>query len=126
MTDTNQLIHRLYSAFNRRNIDAVLSHMTEDISWPKASEGGRIEGKEAIRSYWKRQWSEFDPHVESLKVTERNGKIEVAVRQLVKSLEGEVLSDIEVQHVYTIRNGLVQTMELGNSDKASGAFHKNG
>ena len=126
MTNTKQFIDHLYSAFNQRHIDEVLSHMTEDVSWPKASEGGRIQGKEEIRFYWKRQWGQFNAQVEPLEVTERNGTVEVTVRQLVKSLKGEVISDTEVQHVYTIQNGLIQRMEQRESEKASVAFHKNG
>ncbi len=39
-----------------------------------------------------------------------DGKTEVRVHQLVKSLNGEVLSDMEVLHIYTIVNGLIERM----------------
>ena len=58
MTDAQTLIAEAYSAFNQRNIDAVLALMSESVSWPKASEGGRAVGKEEIRAYWTRQWKE--------------------------------------------------------------------
>ena len=45
--------------------------MSDNVSWPKASEGGRVFGKEEIRAYWTRQWQEFDPHVEPLDVIDR-------------------------------------------------------
>lgn len=61
MANTNALIAQVYSAFNRRNIDEALSLMSENVDWPKASEGGRVIGKEEIRAYWTRQWAEFDP-----------------------------------------------------------------
>ena len=61
MADTKILIEQAYSAFNKRDIDGALALMTHDVSWPKASEGGKIVGKEEIRAYWTRQWSEFDP-----------------------------------------------------------------
>ena len=44
--------------------------MTQDVRWPKASEGGKVVGKEEVCAYWTRQWGEFDPHVESLAITE--------------------------------------------------------
>ena len=95
--------------------------MSEDVSWPKASEGGRVVGKEEIRGYWTRQWSEFDPHVDPIEVIDREGgKTEVKVRQLVKSVSGEVLSDREVWHVYTIANGLIQRMDLKESEANPG------
>jgi len=42
--------------------------MTQDVSWPKASEGGKVVGKEQIRAYWTRQWNEFDPYFEPLAI----------------------------------------------------------
>ncbi|MGZ3510186.1 MAG: nuclear transport factor 2 family protein, partial [Vulcanimicrobiaceae bacterium] len=55
--DTQALIFRIYAAFNKRDIDGTLALMSEDVSWPKASEGGRVVGKQAIREYWTRQWA---------------------------------------------------------------------
>jgi hypothetical protein len=113
MTDAQTLIAEAYSAFNQRNIDAVLALMSESVSWPKASEGGRAVGKEEIRAYWTRQWKQFDPHVEPIEVIDRGaGKIDVRVHQLVKSLGGDVLLDREVWHSYTIANGLIERMDI--------------
>ena len=117
MANTQQLIAQAYTAFNQRDIDGALALMTEGISWPKASEGGRVIGKEEIRSYWTRQWKEFDPHVAPIEMIEREGgKTEVRVHQLVKSLGGDVLSDSEVWHVYSIANGLIERMDLKESE----------
>ncbi len=113
MADAKTLIERAYSAFNRRDIDGALALMTPDVSWPKASEGGRIAGKEEIRAYWTRQWGEFDPHVEPLAIFEEDeGKIRVRVYQLVKSRQGNVLSGSEVLHVFTLKDGLIAAMHL--------------
>ena len=115
MTDTKTTIEQAYSAFNKRDIDGAVALMTQDVSWPKASEGGKVVGKEEIRAYWTRQWAEFDPHVEPLAMTEEDGgNIRVKVRQLVKSLQGDVLSDSEVFHVFTVNSGLIAAMDLGN------------
>jgi hypothetical protein len=121
MADTKALIEQAYSAFNKRDIDGALALMTQDVSWPKASEGGRVVGKEEIRAYWTRQWSEFDPHVEPLAITERDGgKVGVRVRQLVKSLQGDVLSDTEVLHVFSVNAGLIAAMDLGGDADPTG------
>ena len=115
MTDSRTVIEQAYTAFNRRDIDGALALMTEDVSWPKASEGGRVVGKEEIRAYWTRQWSEFDPRVEPVAITvEDGGKIRVRVHQLVKNLQGDVLADGEVLHVFTVKGGLIAAMELGD------------
>jgi len=115
MADTKTILEQAYSAFNNRDIDGALALMTEDVSWPKASEGGKIVGKEEIRAYWTRQRTEFDPHVKPLAITEEDGgKTRVRVHQLVKSLQGDVLSDSEVVHIFTMNNGLIAAMDLGD------------
>jgi hypothetical protein len=130
MSNTQTLIARAYAAFNQRDIDGALALMSENVSWPKASEGGRVVGKEGIRAYWTRQWGEFDPHVEPIEVIDdERGKTHVKVHQLVKNLDGEVLSDSDVWHVYTISNGLIDRMDLKESDASayptpSAAFSK--
>ena len=125
--NTQALITEAYSAFNQRDIDGTLACMTEDVSWPKASEGGRVIGKKDVREYWTRQWVAFDPHVDVLEVIDReSGKAEIKVHQLVKSLHGDVLSDTELWHIYTIQNNLIARMDIleadGNTDAQSAAF----
>ena len=120
MPNTQALLAQAYSAFNHRDIDGALALMSENVSWPKASEGGRVVGKEGIHSYRTRQLKEFDPHVEPLEVIDReDGITEVKVHQLVKSLGGDVLSDSEVWHVYTIANGLIERMDLQEAETSS-------
>ena len=123
MADTKTLIEQAHSSFNRWDVDGALALMTEDVSWPKASEGGRVVGKEEICAYWTRQWGEFDARVEPLTITEGDGgKVRVGVRQLVRSLQGDVLFDGEVLHIYTVKDGLIAGMELGDeaADAAAG------
>jgi hypothetical protein len=130
MAATKTIIAQAYSAFNQRNIDRVLALMTDDVSWPKASEGGRAVGKDQIRAYWTHQWQQFDPHVEPMEVIDlEGGKTRVRVHQLVKSLGGDVLLDSEVVHVYTIVDGLIERMDIeeGEANSApapSAAFFK--
>ena len=120
MAHTQTLISQAYSAFNRRDIDAALALMSENVSWPKASEGGRASGKQEIRAYWTRQWKQFDPHVDTIEVIDREAGItDVKVHQLLKSLAGDVLSDSEVWHVYTIANGLIERMDLKPTEATS-------
>jgi hypothetical protein len=123
MADTQTLITRAYAAFNKRDIDGALALMSEQVSWPKASEGGRAVGKDEIRAYWTRQWNQFDPHVEPVELIDRSeSKTDVRVHQLVKSLAGDVLSDREVWHSYTISKGLIDRMDLKESDGSSGTI----
>jgi len=115
--DTQALMSQIYDAFNKRDIDGTLAFMSEDVSWPKASEGGRVVGKQAIREYWTRQWAEFDPLVSVIEVINReNGAVDVKVHQLVKDLKGNILSDTEVWHVYSLTDGLISRMDIKEGD----------
>jgi hypothetical protein len=124
MANTQALIAQAYAAFNRRDVEAALAVMSENVDWPKASEGGRVVGKEEIRAYWTRQWAEFDPHVEPIEVTDREaGRTEVKVHQLVKNRNGDILSDQTLLHVFIIANGLIERMYIGESKPACGQSH---
>ena len=112
MTDPKITIEKAYAAFNQRDSGAALALMTDDVTWPKASEGGKVIGKQEIRAYWTRQWAGFDPHVDPLAMSEDRDRIRVRVHQLVKSLDGAVLSDSEVVHVFTLKGGRIAAMDL--------------
>jgi hypothetical protein len=117
----------MYAAFNERDVEGTLAFMSDDVSWPKASEGGRVVGKQAVREYWMRQWAEFDPIVNVLEIVNReNGTVEVKVHQLVKDLQGNILSDTELWHVYRLANGLIDRMDItegeGTLEGVSAAF----
>ncbi len=107
------IIRKAYDAFNARNIDAALSAMQPDVQWSKAWEGGYISGHGEIRDYWTRQWREIDPHVEPTGFREiEAGKLEVTVHQKVADLEGNVVFDGTVKHIYLFENGLIKTMDI--------------
>ena len=113
MEKTNDIIHKAYTAFNDRNIDNALSTMQTDVQWSKAWEGGYISGHNEIKEYWTRQWTEINPKVEPVGFTEReNGSLEVKVHQNVKDLQGNLMFDGTVKHIYTFEDGLIKTMDI--------------
>ena len=108
-----EIIKTAYTGFNERKIDDVFLVMHPDVYWPKAFEGGYVEGYEAVRAYWTKQWSEINPIVEPVSINERpDGTIEVEVDQLVKDLNGTVLFDGKVKHVYVIKDGFILKMDV--------------
>jgi hypothetical protein len=119
--DADARLRTLYSAFNARDMDALVTAMTDDVDWPNAWEGGRLRGRGAVRDYWSRQWAEIDPRLELLAITElADGRVAVRVRQVVRSLTGEVLSDGQVVHVYELRDGLIARMTVEEPGRLSG------
>ena len=113
MQSPNDLITKAYAAFNRRDIDAVLALMQPDIDWPNAMEGTRVHGHDNVRDYWTRQWTTIDPRVDpiSIKQDERDNTV-VEVHQVVRDLDGKLLVDQMVQHVYVIQDGRIVRMDI--------------
>jgi ketosteroid isomerase-like protein len=103
----------LYAAFNARDVPALLAAMAPDVIWPNGWEGGIVRGRDAVRDYWKRQWSQINPIVTPTVVErEADGRIAVRVHQIVRDGEGNTVTDGQVTHVYRLRDGLVQDMEI--------------
>src|SRR5438270_1532283 len=112
MTDRDLLIN-IYNAFNRRDIETVLNALHPGVDWPNGMEGGRVYGREAVRQYWVRQWSQINPTVEPRSFhTDPTGATVVEVHQVIQDLSGTLLSERMVQHVYRIENGLIRSMEI--------------
>jgi ketosteroid isomerase-like protein len=108
-----QLLRQAYAAFNARDIDGALALLHPDVDWPNGMEGGRELGHDAVRAYWTRQFGLIDSHVEPVGFdVDDEGRIVVDVHQVVRDLEGSVLSDGRVRHVYTLRDGLVVRMDI--------------
>lgn len=107
------LLTRIYDAFNARDIDAVLAVLHPDVDWPNGWEGGRVHGHEGVRDYWTRQWAAIDPHVEPVGFdTDETGRTIVKVHQMVRDLEGNLITEGRVEHVYRIEDGRIKSMEI--------------
>lgn len=112
-TSASKLLQKAYAAFNARDIDGALATMNPDVVWPNGMEGGTVHGHEGVRAYWTRQWGMIDPHVEPVGFRkDEDGGIAVSVHQVVRDLSGNVLLDRMVEHVYTLRDGLIQSMDI--------------
>lgn len=117
MQTDRELIASAYKHFNARDIDSVLNVMHRDVDWPNGMEGGRVHGHSEVRDYWTRQWAIVDPHVEPVRFTaDPDGRIVLEVHQVVRDLDGKVLLDHMVQHVYLVQDGLIRSMEIRDSE----------
>ena len=104
---------QLYRSFNARDIDGVLAHLAPGVDWPNGWEGGREHGREAVRSYWTRQWAAIDPRVEPLAIDfDGDGRAHVRVHQLVRSLDGQIVDDRKVEHVYEFNGPFIERMTI--------------
>ena len=66
-----------------------------------------------MRAYWTRQFTLIDPRVDpEAFALDDEGRTVVDVHQAVRDPAGAVVADGRVQHVYTLRDGLVERMDV--------------
>ena len=107
------LLKQAYAAFNARDMEGALSTMHANVEWPNGMEGGTVHGHEGVREYWTRQWGMINPHVGPVSFElDSSGSAVVGVHQVVRDLSGKILLDRMVQHVYSVKEGLIQSMTI--------------
>jgi ketosteroid isomerase-like protein len=119
-----ELLQRLYDRFNAKDIEGVLAGLADDVAWANGMDGGHVQGREAVREYWTRQWAMVSPHVEPVAFRRTaEGAIVAEVRQTIRDLEGKPLEgqshglkDKTIGHVFQLRTGKV--VRFGIQDAA--------
>jgi hypothetical protein len=120
MDNDIEVLKRMYDCFNARDIDGVLSALTDDVAWANGMDGGHVHGREGVREYWRRQWAIVSPHVEPVSFERApDGSIVVEVRQSVRDLQGTPLQDQThglrnktVGHVFYLQEGKVVRFDI--------------
>ncbi len=116
MNLNQQFLQNLYDAFNKREIETIISFMKPDVKWANGVEGGFVDGRDQVREYWTNQFKDIQPELETLKFeTDEKGRNVVTVHQVIKDLEGNVLVDTEVRQIFTIEDGLISLYEIGDT-----------
>jgi nuclear transport factor 2 (NTF2) superfamily protein len=116
MSSNQQLLQNLYDAFNKREIEKIISVMHPDVKWANAVEGGFVHGREAVREYWTNQFKVIQVQLETLKfeMDDKNRNV-VTVHQIVKDLQGNLLADMTVKQIFTIENSVIVLYEVGET-----------
>lgn len=117
MSSNQQFLQNLYDAFNKREIETIISLMRPDVKWANGLEGGFVYGRDAVREYWTNQFETIQPELETLKfeTDEKNRNI-VTVHQIIRDLQGNLLADVTVQQIFTVENGLISLYEIGDTE----------
>jgi hypothetical protein len=117
MTANKEFLQNLYDAFNKREIETIISLMRSDVKWANGLEGGFVYGRDAVREYWTDQFKAIQPELETLKFeTDETNRNIVTVHQIVIDLQGNMLADATVRQIFTIEDGLINLYEIGETD----------
>lgn len=113
MANEIEIVKHLYDRFNAREMEVVLAALDENVVWANGMEGGHVHGREGVRSYWTRQWAMVDPHVDPVGFSNGpEGEIVVEVHQVVRDLQGNLLMDQMVGHIFRLEDGLVRRFDI--------------
>lgn len=113
MSTAVQQLQKVYQDFNARRMDAVLAAMDENVTWANGMEGGHVHGREEVRAYWTRQWAMFSPKVEPVDFAEdADGKVTVEVHQVVHDMDGKLVMDGMVGHIFQFEDGLIKRFDI--------------
>ena len=113
MSNEVDLLKRVYDRFNARDMESVLAAMHEDVVWANGMEGGHVHGRDEVRSYWTRQWSMIDPRVDPVSFAQSpEGEVVVEIHQVVRDLNGNLLADKMVGHVFRIEDRLIKRFDI--------------
>ena len=118
--DDIKMIKSLYHSFNARDIDQVLTSLSDDVVWANGMDGGHVHGREAVRDYWMRQWAVVSPHVEPVAFENtEDGAIAVEVIQSVFDLDGQPLvgqahglRDKTVTHIFRMEGDKIVRFDI--------------
>ncbi|WP_309744644.1 MULTISPECIES: nuclear transport factor 2 family protein [unclassified Chamaesiphon] len=106
MSSDRQFLQNLYAAFNKGDLETIISVMHPDVKWANGVAGGFVYGRDAVREYWTNQYQVIQVQLEALKFeTDENNRNVVTVHQIVRDLQGNLLVDTTVEQIFTIENG---------------------
>jgi glutamate synthase domain-containing protein 3 len=117
MSSNQQFLQNLYEAFNKGEIETIISVMRPDVKWANGVEGGFVYGRDAVREYWTNQYKVIQVQLETLKFeTDENNRDVVTVHQIVRDLQGNLLADATIQQIFAIENSLISLYEIGKTE----------
>jgi len=113
MDHINDFFQKLYKDFNDRKIDLVIANMTEDVKWTNRLEGGYVYGHDGVRDYWTRLFTMVNSKVIPLEIHEEDDHVKIKVHQVVHDLNGNLLADEIVYHLYHLRGNKIAEFNRG-------------
>ncbi|MBS1793292.1 MAG: nuclear transport factor 2 family protein [Acidobacteria bacterium] len=115
--ERKEFLRNLYEAFNRREIETLLSKMTPDVEWANGMEGGFVDGRDRVREYWTKQFETIRSRLEPLRFeTDERGRSVVTVHYTIEAPDGRRLLEKTGRQIFTIENGLISRFELDDGE----------
>ena len=117
MQGVDAFFRELYTNFNERRIESVISKMTDNVKWANGMDGGYVYGHDQVRSYWTKQFQVVSSKVIPLTINTDGGVAKIKVHQIVHDLNGKLLADEIVYHYFHLKNEKIVSFEIGEKIK---------
>ena len=103
--DHRELLLQAYAAYHNQDVESLLALVSDD--------GGRLHGKAEVRTYWTEQWIHTRMHDEPVRFDQRaEGRIAVHISQVVRSLDGSIISQGDVLHIHLIEGMHISRLDI--------------
>ena len=113
MPELQQYFEELYKNFNDRETDLVIANMSTEVKWANGMEGGYVYGHTGVREYWTRQFSMVSSKVTPIEIKQEDGSVTIKVHQVVHDLNGNLLGDEIVRHIFKLENDKIVSFDIG-------------
>ncbi len=106
------LLRRAYAAYNAQDAAALAELVGDDVDWPDGGDG-RLHGRAEVHAYWTEQWTRTRTHDEPLGFEDvDDGRTAVRLHQVVRGLDGSVLSTGDFVYLFRIEDGLIRRLDV--------------
>ena len=106
------LLLRAYAAYNRQDVETLLALVSDTVDWPD-DDGGRLHGTDQVRAYWTQQWARTRTYDEPVALRRQaDGRIAVDIIQVVRSLDGSVISRGRFRHLHRPDGDRIARMDI--------------
>ncbi len=106
------LLRRAYAAYNAQDAAALAELVGDDVDWPDGGDG-RLHGRAEVHAYWTEQWTRTRTHDEPLDFDDvDDGRSAVRIRQVVRALDGSLVSTGDFLHLLRVDGGLIRRLDI--------------
>jgi hypothetical protein len=111
---TDPIVH-LHDAIDRRDLDAVTALFHPDVRFHNYLDEGEIVGPAGVRAFYRRLFETLAPDIDLLTAVEQpDGRLRAELQVSVHDRLGHLWSDSRVIATYTLVDGLILAVELGD------------
>lgn len=114
MADARELVLRLHQAISRRDADAAAPLFHPLARFRDYLDEGEVVGPAGAHAFYRKLFETLAPNIDLLSVQAlSDGRVRAELQVSIHDRSGRLWSDSRVTATYTIRDGLIQSVDLG-------------